>query len=288
MQQEKYPKSGYNTYTPCTGDEPLPLNWMDVTTLSFNNLLLLEKVQLSWLPGWLPPAELALALRANPVVEWYLRHKCPELNPWLDKVMAQPLLAADGAAVRAAEVSILQRLEDLLVYAIDPDLYDRQPFLGWDSRELTSLADFTDRTVLDIGAGTGRLALSVASMCRVVFCVEPVANLRETIHRKARQRGLDNVYALDGLITAIPFPAGFADLTIGGNVFGDDPSAEWEELTRVTRRGGMIILCPGNNDADNAIHAFLSAQGCHWSRFEQPGDGWKRKYWKTLDQGGGG
>jgi hypothetical protein len=44
----------------------MPVNWMDVTSLSFNNLLLLERVQLSWFPGWLPEPELAIALRANP------------------------------------------------------------------------------------------------------------------------------------------------------------------------------------------------------------------------------
>jgi hypothetical protein len=62
------------------------VNWIDVRTLSFNVLLLLERVQLSWFPGWVPEAELAVALKANPVVEWYLRHKCPELITWLDKV----------------------------------------------------------------------------------------------------------------------------------------------------------------------------------------------------------
>jgi hypothetical protein len=44
-----------------------PLEWMDVSQLSFNTLLLVEHVQLSWLPGWLPERELGIALRANPV-----------------------------------------------------------------------------------------------------------------------------------------------------------------------------------------------------------------------------
>ena len=55
----------------------MPREWMDVSHLSFNTILLLEQVQLSWLPGWLPEKELWIALRANPVVEWYFRHKCP-------------------------------------------------------------------------------------------------------------------------------------------------------------------------------------------------------------------
>lgn len=29
------------------------LDWMDVTQLSSNRFLLLERVQLNWLPGWL-------------------------------------------------------------------------------------------------------------------------------------------------------------------------------------------------------------------------------------------
>ena len=53
----------------------MPLNWLDVTPLSFNVLLLLERVQLSWLPGWPPEKEMAIALHANPTVRWFLVNK---------------------------------------------------------------------------------------------------------------------------------------------------------------------------------------------------------------------
>jgi hypothetical protein len=46
----------------------------------------------------------------------------------------------------------------------------------------------------------------------------------------------------------------------------------------------MVILCPGNNDRDEGRHSFLVGRGCAWSRFEEPGDGWKRKYWKVLEK----
>jgi hypothetical protein len=52
-------------------------------TISFNVLLLLEGVQLSWFPGWLPETGFAIALRANPVVEWYMQHRCPEFEEGL-------------------------------------------------------------------------------------------------------------------------------------------------------------------------------------------------------------
>ncbi len=261
----------------------MPVNWMDVSQLSFNALLLLERVQLSWFPGWLAEDKLAIALRANPVVEWYLRRKCPDLNEWLDGVLAQKDLPGDAAAVRQAEVAVLKSINDLVVYVLDPTVYDAQPFLGWDSAELTSLVDFAGKTVLDIGAGTGRLALATAErQAYAVFAVEPVANLRRYIKQKVRAKNMRNVFVVDGLITDIPFPDGFADVTMGGHVFGDEPEAEYQELLRVTRPGGMMILCPGNNDVDDERHQFLVARGLQWSRFEEPGSGVVRKYWKVV------
>ena len=94
--------------------------------------------------------------------------------------------------------------------------------------------------------------------------------------------GDGNVYVVDGLITDLPFPDGFADLTIEGHVFGDYPEEEHSEMVRVTRRGGMVVHCPGNVDRDNEWHRFLVSRGYEWSRFEEPGEGMVRKYWKTV------
>ncbi len=258
----------------------MPLNWMDVSVLPFNTMLLLEKVQLSWFPGWLPEWELAVALHAHPTVAWYIGHKCPEIAPWLNEVLAQTPPAGDAETIREAEVAVLKSIEDLLVYVVDPAIYDAQPFLGWDSRELTELVNFQGKMVIDVGAGTGRLTFVAAERAYAVFSVEPVTNLRDYVKKKARAQGLLNVYAIDGTITDIPFPNAFADVTMGGHVFGDDATGEYWELARVTKPGGMIILCPGNNDKDDAVHDFLLAHGFQWKRFEEPSDGMKRKYWK--------
>ncbi|MCJ7702571.1 MAG: hypothetical protein MUO62_13390 [Anaerolineales bacterium] len=66
---------------------------------------------------------------------------------------------------------------------------------------------------------------------------------------------------------------------MGGHVFGDDPQKEHAEMVRIVKPGGMVLLCPGNNDTDDDRHQFLVNQGYQWSRFEEPGDGAKRKYW---------
>ncbi|MBS1249262.1 MAG: hypothetical protein MAG431_00838 [Chloroflexi bacterium] len=98
---------------------------------------------------------------------------------------------------------------------------------------------------------------------------------------KAREGEIDNIFPVDGIITDLPFPDDFADIVMGGHVFGDAPQAEDAELERVAKPGGMVILCPGNNDKDEGWHDFLLQQSYAWSRFEEPQDGTKRKYWKT-------
>jgi SAM-dependent methyltransferase len=263
----------------------MPVNWIDISDLSFNHILLLEQAQLSWFPGWLPEAELAIALRANPVVEWYLRHKCPEIIPWIDGLISTHSLdsSISPQQIRTAELKILSKINDLLVYAIDPSIYDAQPFLGWDSNELLGLADFQDMVVIDVGSGTGRLAFSVADKARAVFAVEPVANLRQYIKHKARAKHINNIFTMDGLITDLPFPAESADITMGGHVFGDQPAAEYTEMRRVTKSGGMIILCPGSSPSETKTHEYLVTQGFNWSEFQEPTEGLKRKYWKVRD-----
>jgi 2-polyprenyl-3-methyl-5-hydroxy-6-metoxy-1,4-benzoquinol methylase len=110
--------------------------------------------------------------------------------------------------VRQAEVNVMASMTDLIVYVVDPAVYDAQPFLGWDTGELLSLADFSGKTVIDVGAGTGRLTLPVAETALAVYAVEPVENLRRYIKEKARARGLQNVYPVDGLLMEIPFHDG--------------------------------------------------------------------------------
>jgi SAM-dependent methyltransferase len=262
----------------------MPIDWIDVTNLSFNALLLLERVQLSWFPGWVPEKEMAIALHANPAVVWYLRHKCPEIVPWIDQLQTKHHISAPLSAeqTREAERKILRTINDLILYVVAPSLYDAQPFLSWNSDELRQLADFTGKIVLDIGSGTGRLALIAAETATVVYAVEPVANLRLYIKQKAQSYHFNNVYPVDGLITDIPFPPRFADITMGGHVFGDNPHAEYTEMARVTKPGGIVILCPGSSPAEKKTHDYLREQDFNWSEFEEPTEGMKRKYWKVI------
>lgn len=261
----------------------MTLDWMDVSNVSFNVLLLLEREQLGWLAAAVDRRELATALKAHPVVEWYLREKNPDLAPLLDGILPLAEAGATPERVRAIERSILERCNDFVVYALDPARYDALPFLSWDDAELTGLVEFGGKTVIDVGSGTGRLALVAAREgAHAVFAVEPVANLRRYLAGKAREGGHRNLHPVDGLITSIPLPDRFADVTMGGHVFGDEPEAECDEMERVTKAGGRILLCPGGDDEDGERHRVLLERRFEWARFEEPGAGLKRKYWKTM------
>ena len=259
------------------------LNWLDVTEVDFNALLLLEPLHAAYLAQRQPDRSMGTALSANPAVRWYLNRIHPPIQPYLESCLALAEAEATPEAVRQAELTVLDSIQDWLIYALDPRIYDGLEFLNWDDGSLLSMADFNGKVVLDIGSGTGRLAIIVAPQARVVYAVEPVANLRRYIRDKAARLGLDNVYPIDGTLNHIPLETGFADILMAGHVFGEDFSAEYDEMRRVVRDGGQILLHPGTNArSEDDAHRYLIAQGFAFDTFTEPTDGLKRKYWQTV------
>jgi len=225
---------------------------------------------------------MGLALQANPIVAWYFKNKCPAIAAWVDEIMGRVVWPAAAETVRQAERAVLESIDDLLVYAVDPTPTTHRPSCAGTPSELTDLVPLRGNAVLDIGAGTGKLALLAAPLARVIYAVAPAGNLREYLRQKAQRSGLANVLVVDGLITSKPFEVSFADVTLGGHVFGDHPELEHAETARATRPGGWIVLCPGNQDDDNDRHDLLVNQGFRWASFEEPASGWVPKYWKRI------
>ncbi len=254
--------------------------WVDVSELSFEVLLLLEDPHLHWFPRDWPGDELGVALRHNRSVWDSFRVRLRGEGAWLDELVARaPQVDPEG--LRRCEVAVMRAVCDWIVYVHRPEAYDAQPFLRWDDAELLTLVDPRDKVVVDVGSGTGRLLEPLIAEVASAFAVEPIRHLRSYLKRKFAEHA-HKLNVLDGFITDLPLPASSCDIVLAGHVVGDDPERELSELERVARPGGRVVLCPGNNDVDDGVHEVIASRGYEWSVFEEPGDGLKRKYWKPT------
>ena len=92
------------------------------------------------------------------------------------------------------------------------------------------------RQVLDLGAGTGKLAEGLLALGFAVTAVEPDPAMRAELSRR-----LPGVMALDGTAERIPFPAASLDAVLVGQAFHwFDHAAALTEIARVLRPGGVL------------------------------------------------
>ncbi len=254
--------------------------WIDVSELSFNVLMLLEDFHLRWFPRDWPGNELGIALKHNRSVYDYFCIKLGDDNGWLQDLVNEAV-DTDRNTIRQCEIAVMRRICDWIVYVYCPEEYDKQPFLKWDDDELLHLTNYKGKIIADIGSGTGRLLEPVAPDADIIYAIEPIKSLREFLKSKFKAFK-HKFFVMDGLITDIPLPDNSCDILLSGHVYGDAPEEELAEMERVTKPGCMVILCPGNSDVDNEAHNILVTRGYKWSVFHEPVDGPKRKYWRTV------
>lgn len=252
--------------------------------LEVDDLLLLESFQIALLPGWVPERELGVVLRARPEIARFLVSRCPEVTSFVNSVNRKDSCSIPPDEVKSCGDYVVWTIADLLVYNKCPEVYDSQPFHGWDFAEITSIVDLSDKTVVDGGSGTGRVALEAAETAAAVFAVEPVSRLRQFIRTKAKRKGLSNVYVVDGFLDQLPFPDSFADVAITSHALGWKLPEELRELERIAQTPGVLIHCPGSAvDAEDNQHADLIAPpwAYEFSEYDEA-DGRKRKYRKYI------
>ena len=253
--------------------------------LEAEDLFLLESFQIGYLPGVVPEREFAAVLWEHPSIKHYLVKRNPSVAGFIEGVLAQFKPAGNQQGLADCSDRLLWTIADLLIYHKCPQVYDALEFHDWDFHEVTMIAPLDGKTVIDGGAGTGRVTLEAARTARHVFAVEPVARLRQFIREKALKAGLDNVFVIDGFLDAIPLTDEFADVLITSHALGWRLEAELREFERVVKGGGHIIHCPGTAEvaSEEGQHSRLisSTHRYDFSRYRES-DGWKRKYWKRL------
>jgi ubiquinone/menaquinone biosynthesis C-methylase UbiE len=124
---------------------------------------------------------------------------------------------------------------------------------------MQEVADWSGRTVLDLGCGTGfHLPLWAASAASVVG-VEPHPPLVSLARRRTKR--LKNVTVLKGMAEALPLPDASVDVVHARWAYFFGPGSEpgLRELDRVVRRGGTAFVV--DNDATRSTFGGWFARG---------------------------
>ena len=187
--------------------------------LSVADLFALEAHQIADLPTRAPDRELAEVLHAHPDVRTFLQVRHPPITDHLTRVLADHPAAA-GADLGRSEQALLWEIGEMLVYDTAPELLDAASTNDWDFGVVTELVELDGKTVIDAGAGSGKVAFGAVGLARDVFAVEPVARLRQFMRDKAAARAISNLYVLDGTLDAIPLPDDSVDVLLTCRAIG--------------------------------------------------------------------
>lgn len=230
----------------------LNLDWINVEDYSFNCVLLMERFQLRMLctnRSANYTHHLGVSLKYNPAVAWYIVHLLPEKKSFVDKIIGNSPDNLSASQVRKSEIYVMADAEDFVTYT-NPDIMNNncKYISNWNTCRLLEMADFKNKTILDIGSGSGRLAFAAAKVAKEVYACEPVETLRNYLRNRSIQEGVHNIRITDGFMTSLPYPDTTFDIVMSGHVIGDDLDAELAEMSRVVKNGGWIIDCPGEDN----------------------------------------
>lgn len=132
-----------------------------------------------------------------------------------------------------------------LLYRIEPDLYARlvagerlhEAILEWLPRDRGS--------VLEVGAGSGRLTLDLAARAGHVTAVEPAAPLRELLRAGLAAARVANVDVEDGFFDDLPATPAH-DMVISCSAFSTrdlaDPEGCLRTMESACAPGGLLVL----------------------------------------------
>lgn len=254
-------------------------------SLDAGDLLFLEIFQIKYLPDRIPKKEFSVLLRGNPLIHQFMVTKYPPIKNFIDTVFNEYKPVHDEKTIEELSQELLWEIADLIVYNKYPELYDEKVKLNWNSNDISSITSLEGKTVIDVGAGSGRFAFEIAKLAKTVFAVEPVTGLRRFIREKAAREKVINLFALDGFLDSIPFPDDSMDILVTSNAIGWNLENELIEIERVLKPGGHAIHLLRSLDEmeENPFHSVLTSDTWNYAIIQIPEEkGMRLKYFKTI------
>jgi SAM-dependent methyltransferase len=155
-----------------------------------------------------------------------------------------------------------------LLYRLEPELYDRLIRAEPLHAGILDWLPARPGTVVEVGAGTGRLTLPLAPRAAELIAVEPAGPLRSILATRLAAAGFRHVTAVRGFFDRLPAPDGWADLVVACSSLSPDDShggdAGLQEMERCCRAGGLVaIVMPQGSE-------WLAARG--YSEISFPGE----------------
>lgn len=270
----------------------MSFNWINAEDYSMDTLLLFDRWVIRYIMNenkWYDSetrsykTDMARALSRYPYVKEFCVKKAPECEGFVKEINAVDVSGLSESEARAAETAVLSALETFVVYAY-PSVMEKVNYIRcWNPQRLYELADLEGKLVLDVGAGTGRLAFAAAKRARRVYASEPCDMLREYMRDKIKANGIGNVKVLDGEVLNLPFEDSTFDVVMSGHVVGDFYDEEIAEITRVTKNKGLIVCCNGDDEfRREAPNKELIDRGFEFFCYESAAGGITYNYTKKV------
>jgi ubiquinone/menaquinone biosynthesis C-methylase UbiE len=149
----------------------------------------------------------------------------------------------------------LLRNDDIYEYISTPYdlLVSKEDYRNNIPGALSEIADFNNKDVVDLGAGTGRLTCMVASESKSIVAVDFAADMLKVTANKLSQMGLTNWKTCVSDLRQIPLEGQSVDIVIAGwsiCYVSSSNHQEWNgnllqvmnEINRVLRPNGTVII----------------------------------------------
>lgn len=119
-----------------------------------------------------------------------------------------------------------------------------ETFLSMAAHLVDAAAVETDDQVLDVGCGTGNIAITAARQGASVTGLDITPAMLKDARENATLAGIEEIDWEEGDATNMPFEDDTFDVTLScvGHMFATPPDAAATELLRVTRPGGRIAF----------------------------------------------